>query len=81
MPRIPDAHPDEVTDPELAERLRSQIAQHGHAVGSTGLLARRPSVARAWSGLFAGLAESGLLKRPLRHLVNRRVAMTVGCPY
>jgi hypothetical protein len=38
-------------------------------------------VARAWSGLFAGLAESGLLKRPLRHLVNRRVAMTVGCGY
>jgi hypothetical protein len=81
MPRIPDVRPEEVTDPELAAALRSQIAQHGHPVGSTGLLARRPSVARAWGGLFAGLAESGLLERPLRHLVNRRVAMTVGCPY
>jgi len=81
MPRLPDLNPSQVADPELAERLRKQVAQYGHATGSSGLLARRPSVARAWSGLFAGIAESGLLERPLRHLVNRRVAMTVGCGY
>jgi hypothetical protein len=81
MPRIPDLDPDQVGDPALAERLRKQIAEHGHATGSSGLMARRPAIARAWSGVFAGIAESGLLERPLRHLVNRRVAMTVGCGY
>jgi hypothetical protein len=81
MPRLPDLAPEQVADPVLAERLRQQIAAHGHATGSSGLLARRPSIARAWSGLFAGIAESGLLERPLRHLINRRVAMAVGCPF
>ena len=81
MPRIPDMEPNQVDDPSLADRLRKQIAQYGHPTGSSGLLARRPSVARAWGGVFAGLAESGLLERSLRHLVNRRVAMTVGCGF
>jgi hypothetical protein len=79
--RLPDVAPEQVADPVLAERLRQQIAQHGHATGSTGIMARRPSIAHAWSGVFAGLGASGLLERPLRHLVNRRVALTVGCGY
>jgi alkylhydroperoxidase family enzyme len=81
MPRLPGLDPDQVQDAELAERLRRQIAARGQASGSAAIMARCPAIARAWAAMFGALAASGRIERPLRHLVNRWVALRVGCAY
>jgi hypothetical protein len=47
---------------------------HNHAV-----LARRPTIFRAFRGMWDGLEESGLLPARLVDLVNLKVASLIGC--
>jgi len=77
MPRVPAADsavPEDVR--AVCERLTERYGSlpYNHAV-----LARRPSIFRAFRGMWDGLEESGLLPARLRDLVNIKVASLVGC--
>lgn len=80
MARLEGLDPSRV-EADLAERLRTQEQRLGRPAEGAAIMARRPTIARAYRGMFDGIAASGLLAKGLRHLVNRRVAMRVGCPY
>jgi hypothetical protein len=77
MPRIPAANDDIPADvravcDKLKERYGSLPLNHA-------VLARRPSVFRAFRGMWDGLEASGLLPARLVDLVNVRVASLIGC--
>jgi len=57
---------------ELEERYGALPDNHA-------VLARRPSIFRAFRGMWDGLESSGLLPPRLVDLVNVRVASLVGC--
>lgn len=80
MARLTGLDPSQM-EPDLAERAREQLQARGRPSESGAILARRPPIARAWSDMFAAFEASGRLSKALRHLVNRRVAMRVGCAY
>ena len=76
MPRI-SANNDMPADvravcDQLKERYGSLPLNHA-------VLARRPSVFRAFRGMWDGLDASGLLPARLVDLVNVRVAALIGC--
>ena len=77
MPRISaacDERPEDVR--AVCERLKERYGSlpQNHAV-----LARRPSIFRAFRGMWEGLEASGLLPARLVDLVNVRVASLIGC--
>jgi hypothetical protein len=77
MPRIAAADGEVPADvraicDRLAERYGS--LPYNHTV-----LARRPSIFRAFRGMWEGLEQSGLLSARLADLVNVKVASLVGC--
>lgn len=77
MPRISAAENEIPADvhtvyERLAERYGS--VPFNHAV-----LARRPSIFRAFRAMWDGLEQSGLLPARLVDLVNVRVASLIGC--
>jgi hypothetical protein len=77
MPRIPAASGERPEDVRaVCERLTERYGSlpQNHAV-----LARRPSVFRAFRGMWEGLEASGLLPARLVDLVNVRVASLIGC--
>ena len=77
MPRIPAANDEIPADVRaVCERLKERYGSlpHNHAV-----LARRPSIFRAFRGMWDGLEASGLLPARLVDLVNVRVASLIGC--
>jgi hypothetical protein len=77
MPRI-SAASDEIPEDVRAvcERLTERYGSlpQNHAV-----LARRPSIFRAFRGMWEGLEASGLLPARLVDLVNVRVASLIAC--
>jgi hypothetical protein len=77
MPRIAAADGEVPADVRaicdlLAKRYGS--LPYNHTV-----LARRPSIFRAFRGMWEGLEQSGLLPARLVDLVNVKVASLVGC--
>ncbi|HVP48867.1 MAG TPA: hypothetical protein VMT32_19875 [Bryobacteraceae bacterium] len=77
MPRVPPAGSDMPADvravyDKLEERYGALPENHS-------VLARRPSIFRAYRGMWDGLEASGLLPRRLVDLVNVRVASLIGC--
>lgn len=77
MPRIPAANDVIPADVRaVCDRLKERYGSlpQNHAV-----LARRPSVFRAFRGMWEGLEASGLLPARLVDLVNVRVASLIGC--
>jgi hypothetical protein len=77
MPRVP------ASDAELPADVRAVCDRLGNRYGSLPynhvVLARRPSIFRAFRGMWEGLEESGLLSARLVDLVNVKVASLVGC--
>lgn len=80
MARLTGIDPSQA-EPDIAERMRRQIQAYGRFSEGTAIMARRPTIARAFAGMFAAIDASGLLPKGLRHLVNRLVALRVGCLY
>jgi hypothetical protein len=77
MPRVTAADsemPAEVRD--VCDRL---VNRYGSLPYNHAVLARRPTIFRAFRGMWDGLEESGLLPARLVDLVNVRVASLVGC--
>ena len=77
MPRVPAANDYMPADVRAeCERLKERYGSlpFNHAV-----LARRPSVFRAFRGMWDGLEASALLPPRLVDLVNVRVASLIGC--
>jgi hypothetical protein len=77
MPRVsgPDGQiPDDVR--AVLERLDER---YGSLPYSHTVLARRPSIFRAFRKMWEGLEESGLLAARLVDLVNVKVASLIGC--
>jgi alkylhydroperoxidase family enzyme len=67
--------------PEIERALRGQEKTWGTVLAPYPLYARRPTIFRAVQGMWAGLAQSGLLDHGLVALVNRRVASLNGCVF
>jgi hypothetical protein len=77
MPRIPAASDDISADVRaVCDRLKER---YGSLPLNHAVLARRPSIFRAFRGMWEGLEESGLLPARLVDLVNVRVASLIGC--
>ena len=76
MPRI-SANDDMPADVRaVCDRLKER---YGSLPLNHAVLARRPSVFRAFRGMWDGLEASGLLPARLVDLVNVRVASLIGC--
>jgi len=71
------------TDSEMPADVRavcdSLVNRYGSLPYNHAVLARRPSIFRAFRGMWDGLEESGLLPARLVDLVNVKVASLVGC--
>jgi hypothetical protein len=77
MPRISAANDNIPADVRaVCDRLK---ARYGSLPQNHALLARRPSIFRAFRGMWEGLEASGLLAARLVDLVNVRVASLIGC--
>jgi len=77
MPRIPAASDDIRADVRaVCDRLKER---YGSLPLNHAVLARRPSIFRAFRGMWEGLEESGLLPARLVDLVNVMVASLIGC--
>jgi hypothetical protein len=77
MARVPAADSEIPADVRaVCEMLTARYGSlpHNHAV-----LARRPTIFRAFRGLWEGIAQSGLLPARLVDLVNVKVASLIGC--
>jgi len=77
MPRVPPAGDDIPADVRaVCDKLEERYGAlpENHAV-----LARRPSIFRAFRGMWEGLESSGLLPARLVDLVNVWVASLIGC--
>ena len=76
MPRI-SANDDLPADVRVVcDRLKER---YGSLPLNHAVLARRPTVFRAFRGMWDGLEASGLLPARLVDLVNVRVASLIGC--
>ena len=80
MARITDVDPER-TDPSARKIFEAQKRQWGVVLAPYPIHARRPTIFRAVNGMWAGLAQSGLLDRGLVSLLNRRVASLNGCVF
>jgi len=77
MPRVPAADSEIPTDVRaVCDRL---VERYGSLPYNHAVLARRPTIFRAFRGMWEGLEHSGLLPTRLVDLVNVKVASLVGC--
>jgi hypothetical protein len=77
MPRIPAADSGIPADVRaVCDRLTEK---YGSLPGNHAVLARRPSIFRAFRGMWEGLEASALLSVRLVDLVNVKVASLIGC--
>lgn len=77
MPRISAAGNEIPADVHaVCERLAER---YGSVPFNHAVLARRPSIFRAFRGMWDGLEQSGLLPARLVDLVNVKVASLIGC--
>jgi alkylhydroperoxidase family enzyme len=80
MPRIAGAERSRL-DGSIERVFQGQEKKWGTVLAPYPLYARRPTIFRSVQGMWAGLAQSGLLDRGLVALVNRRVASLNGCVF
>ncbi|MEA2624067.1 MAG: hypothetical protein QOD06_112 [Candidatus Binatota bacterium] len=80
MSRITEVDPERA-DPSVRRVFDAQKRQWGVVLAPYPIYGRRPSIFRAVNGMWAGLAQSGLLDRGLVSLLNRRVASLNGCVF
>ena len=64
---------------EIPDDVRAVLERLDERYGSHTVLARRPSIFRAFRKMWEGLEESGLLAARLVDLVNVKVASLIGC--
>jgi len=77
MPRVPSAEGELPADVRaVCERL---VNRYGSLPNNHAVLARRPSIFRAFRAMWDGLEESGLLPARMVDLVNLKVASLIGC--
>lgn len=77
MPRVSAANYEMPTDVRVVcDRLKER---YGSLPLNHAVLARRPSIFRAFRGMWDELEASGLLPARLVDLVNVRVASLIGC--
>jgi hypothetical protein len=77
MSRVPAANDDIPADVRaVCDRLKER---YGSLPLNHAVLARMPTVFRAFRGMWDGLEASGLLPARLVDLVNVRVAALIGC--
>ena len=74
MPAANDHLPTDVR--AVCERLKQR---YGSLPMNHAVLARRPSIFRAFRGMWDGLEASGLLPARLVDLVNVKIASLIGC--
>jgi hypothetical protein len=79
-PRIEGIDP-EAADGRLRAVLDAQAARWGAPLRNHLVYARVPAIFRAARGMWAGLAEAGLVGDRLQALLNRRVAALNGCEF
>jgi hypothetical protein len=77
MPRIPAA--EGVIPADICAVLERLANRYGSVPYNHAVLARRPSIFRAFRGMWEGLEASGLLPVRLVDLVNVKVASVIGC--
>jgi alkylhydroperoxidase family enzyme len=80
MPRISGAA-REAVEPSIERAFHGQEKKWGAVLGPYPLYARRPTIFKAVQGMWAGLAQSGLIDGRLVSLINRRVASLNGCVF
>jgi hypothetical protein len=80
MPRISGVDRSRV-EPAIERTFQGQEKKWGTVLAPYPLYARRPTIFRSVQGMWAGLAQSGLLDRRLVALLNRRVASLNGCVF
>ena len=80
MPRVTGVDRGKV-DQSIEKTFRGQERKWGAALAPYPVYARRPTIFHAVQGMWAGLAQSGLIDRRLVALVNRRVAALNGCVF
>jgi len=77
MPRVT------ASDAEMPADIRAVcdrlVNRYGSLPYNHAVLARRPTIFRAFRGMWEGLEESGLLAARLVDLINLKVASLVGC--
>ena len=61
--------------------LEAQARRWGAPLRNHLVYARRPTIFRAFRGMWAGLEGSGLIDGALAAVLNRRVAAINGCEY
>ncbi|MBZ5595853.1 MAG: hypothetical protein LAP39_26735 [Acidobacteriia bacterium] len=77
MPRIPGSSQN--IPPDVHAVCDKLEERYGALPENHAVLARRPSIFRAFRGMWEGLESSGLLPARLVDLVNVRVASLIGC--
>ena len=80
MPRIRGVDRPSVEAP-VEKAFQGQERKWGAVLAPYPLYARRPTIFRGVQGMWAGLAQSGLVDHGLVALVNRRVASLNGCVF
>ncbi len=80
MARIPGADRS-AADASMERAFQGQEKKWGSVLAPYPLYARRPTIFRSVQGMWAGLAQSGLVDRRLVPLLNRRVASLNGCVF
>jgi hypothetical protein len=80
MARIEGIDPDQADDRTRAV-FAAQTKRWGRPLAPHLVHARRPSIYRGARTMWGGLDESGLLSPAMHAIVNRRVALLVGCVF
>ena len=80
MTRVEPADPSSVP-PEIARALDAQSRKWGAPLANHLVYARLPALFRGVRGMWAALAQLGLIDAGLEALVNRRVAAHNGCVF
>jgi hypothetical protein len=80
MTRVSGVDPEEAT-PALQAVFEAQVAAWGKTLEPYRVYARRPGIFLAVRAMWDALDASGLVDRPLKALVCRRVASRNGCPF
>lgn len=65
----------------VAAKMQEELSRFGQPLEGTEIRARRPGIAKAWMALADAIHASGLIEPGLRHLINRRVALSIGCEF
>ncbi len=80
MPRIPEIDPA-TAPPRVKAVLDAQVGIFGAPLKNHLLYAHSEEVFKGARGVWGALDKAGMIDAPLSALVNRRVAVLVGCVF